>query len=100
MADKDKTRGYDFDNIDPQTAAVVGSVRVPTEHETVEHNMTNHAPLHSGVVETFEGLRRTAKLFAHQIVDVCPPSEERRHALANAEQALMWAVASVARNQS
>src|ERR1700675_1762391 len=70
-----------------------------TEHGLVDHNMTNHAPVHPGVVEQFEALRRTAKLFAHTVIDNCPDTRERNHALFNAEQALMWAVASIARNQ-
>lgn len=87
---------------DYETVAVNMAEKMPyrrSDHEVVDHNMTNHAPAHPGVVETFEGLRRAAKLFAHQIVDVCPDSRERSLALTNAEQALMWAVASIARNQ-
>jgi hypothetical protein len=68
-------------------------------HEQVEHNMTNHAPIHPGIVDDFESLRRLAKTFAHQIVDLCPESRERSLALTHAEEALMWAVASKARNQ-
>ena len=90
---------HDFENAAEKSVGMVAGHRYLTDHEQVDHNMTNHAPAHPGVVDTFEGLRRTAKLFAHQIVDVCPDSRERALALTNAEQALMWAVASIARNQ-
>lgn len=68
-------------------------------HARVEHNMTNHAPVDASVVERFEQLREHAKAFAHAVVDVCPLSREQSLALTLAEEALMWAVASVARNQ-
>lgn len=73
--------------------------RYLTPHELIEHNMTNHPPAHPGVVEQFESLRRAAKLFGHTIIDTCPDSAERSAALTAAEQALMWAVASVARDR-
>lgn len=68
-------------------------------HARVEHNMTNHAPTSQEVVDTFERLRSAAKDFAHLVVDLVPPSREQSLALTEVEQALMWAVAGVARNQ-
>lgn len=65
----------------------------------VDHNMTNHAPKDDSVVERFETLRGVARDLGHTIEDLCPPTRERALALTNLEQALMWAVASVARNQ-
>lgn len=64
----------------------------------VEHNMTNHAPI-EGSVEKFEKLRAKAKAFGFEIAELCPDSREKSLAQTNLEQALMWAVASVARNQ-
>lgn len=63
------------------------------------HNMTNHPPKDDTVVAIFEGLRYQAKVFGTAILDNCPESRERALALTNLEQALMWAVAAVARNQ-
>jgi hypothetical protein len=69
------------------------------DHNRVEHNMTNHPPSGPAAVESFESLRRAAKLYAHTIVDACPDSPERTIALSGAEESLMWAVASIARAQ-
>lgn len=90
----------DYENTKPMQAGI----REPNwaadpDHRTIDLNMTNHAPIHPGVVESFESLRRAAKLFAHMIVDICPRTRERDLALQRAEEALMYAVASVARNQ-
>jgi hypothetical protein len=84
---------------DYENTAAMTPVAMMTEHGLVEHNMTNHAPAHPGVVEQFETLRRAAKMFAHTVIDNCPDTRERSLALTNAEQALMWAVASIARTQ-
>lgn len=89
---------YDTDQDKNVGMTPMAAVRRPTAHETVEHNMTNHAPTGPTMIEDFESLRRAAKLFAHTVVDVCPDTRERSLALTNAEQALMWAVASIARN--
>jgi len=69
-----------------------------TLHERVEHNMTNHPPRDYRVVAAFDQLRIAGKAFAHAIVDLCPESREQSLALTAAEEALMWAVASVARD--
>lgn len=69
-------------------------------HQRIDHNMTNHAPTGEGVIERFEELRVKAKEFAHLIADLCPPSREQSLSLTAAEEALMWAVAAVARNQA
>ena len=68
-------------------------------HQRIEHNMTNHAPSAQEVVARFEALREFAKNFSHAIVDLCPEGRDRSLALTHAEDALMRAVASIARNQ-
>ncbi len=70
-----------------------------TDHDLVEHNMTNHPPEGPWVTDRFEKLRRLAKVFAHEIVDLCPPCPEKGRALEQAELALSSAVAAIARNQ-
>lgn len=68
-------------------------------HQRIDHNMTNHAPKDPSVVDRFEQLREHAKTFAHAVADLCPASREQSLALTSAEEALMWAVAAIARNQ-
>jgi hypothetical protein len=94
---RDREANYDRDEMPPMTPTV--SVTFRDQHELVDHNMTNHAPAHPGVVDQFESLRRAAKLFAHTIVDTCPETRERSLALTNAAQALMWAMAAIAPHQ-
>lgn len=65
----------------------------------MEHNLTNHAPVNERIVEWFEMIRGDAKQLGNIILDLCPPSRERSLALTNLEQTVMWAVASIARNQ-
>ena len=68
-------------------------------HERIEHDFTNHAPANDEIIRRFEALREEAKAFAHLIVDTAPQSREQSLALTHVEQALMYAVAAVARNQ-
>lgn len=68
-------------------------------HKQVDWNMTNHAPESQEVVGKFDRLRSSAKALGHLIANDCPESRERSLAMTNLEQALMWAVAAVARNQ-
>lgn len=74
------------------------AVRSFDQHATVDHNMTNHKPSPEAIA-TIENLRELTKLLGHRIVEVCPDSREKSLAQTNLEQALMWAVASIARNQ-
>jgi len=67
--------------------------------EDFEHNLTNHAPSSDGVVARFEAIRVAGKALAAAIVEQCPSSRERSLALTNLEQATMWAIGSIARNQ-
>lgn len=50
-------------------------------------------------MERFEALRVPAKTFAHAIVNLTPICREQSLALTAAEEALMWAVAAIARHQ-
>lgn len=66
---------------------------------SIEHNLTNHPPRDADVIERFETIREYAKDFGHAIERLCPTSRERSLAMTNLEQTVMWAVASIARNQ-
>lgn len=63
-----------------------------------ERNMTNHPPANDLVIASYESLRADFKETAKQIDHLCPDSREKSLALTNLEQALMWAVASIARD--
>lgn len=65
---------------------------------TPRWNMTNHTPS-AYAIGTIEALREDFIELAESIEDVCPESRERSLAITNLEQALMWAVASIARQE-
>lgn len=70
------------------------------DREQLRHNLTNHPPKDEFVTVAFEDIRSTAKLLGDTILLNCPASRERSLALTNLEQTVMWALASIARNQS
>jgi hypothetical protein len=67
--------------------------------ERIERDLTNHAPVGDHVVEAFEKLREPAKALANALIDICPDTPERDQAYLFLQQALMFGVASIARNQ-
>jgi hypothetical protein len=64
----------------------------------VERNMTNHPPASEVIVERYEYIRAEFKELATLIDQTCPASREKLLAFTNLEQALMWSVASIARD--
>jgi len=64
----------------------------------IENNYTYHAPK-EGQLKKYEAIREKAKELALLIEDVCPTSREKSLAFTNIEQAVMWANASIARNE-
>jgi hypothetical protein len=50
-------------------------------------------------VPRYNEIRDYAKAFAAVLLEKCPPSRERSIALTNLENAVMWANASIARNE-
>lgn len=66
--------------------------------DDLEVRFTYHAPK-GNQQKRYVELRATAKELAEKIVTRCPPSRERSLALTNLEQAVMWANASIARNE-
>jgi hypothetical protein len=67
--------------------------------DKVNNAFTYHPPI-DGQAEKYEELRELAKGIALRIMNLCPPSRERSLALTNLEQAIMWANASIARNET
>ena len=64
----------------------------------IEWNMTNHTPTPTQI-ESIEEIRDAFKEVGELIAYRCPASRELSLAVTNLEQALMWAVASIARDQ-
>ena len=59
---------------------------------------TYHAPK-AGQPERYQMIREKAKEFAALIEKECPPSRERSLAFTKLEESVMWANASIARNE-
>ena len=51
-------------------------------------------------IPRYEGIRDLAGTFAAILVQICPPSRERSLALTALEESVMWANASIARNEA
>lgn len=69
------------------------------QYEQLVRNITNHPPVGPEVVERFEEIREAAKLFGGKIIQLVPDGREKSLALTQLEQAVMWAIAGIARNQ-
>lgn len=66
------------------------------ERGGIAWNMTNHRPTDDEIA-VIEGLRGEFIELGELVESACPSSRERSLAVTNLEQALMWAVASIAR---
>lgn len=64
----------------------------------LDNTYTYHAPI-GNQVGRYEQIRNSAKALAIVISQSCPDSREKSLALTNLEQAVMWANASIARNE-
>ena len=64
----------------------------------IENNYTYHAPK-AGQPERYERIRYKAKMLAAYINEYCPDSREKSLAFTRLEEAVMWANASIARNE-
>lgn len=70
----------------------------PIELQEMDKRFTYHPPKERQP-ERYTLLRESAKKFAIDIVQNCPDSRERALALTKLEEAVMWANASIARNE-
>lgn len=68
------------------------------QNPEIERRFTYHAPKGNQQVR-YERIRNFAKNLAYVIEQACPDSREKSLALTNLEQAVMWANASIARNE-
>lgn len=64
----------------------------------IENNFTYHPPK-AGQPERYGLMRAKGKELALLIEEICPESRERSLAMTNLEQSVMWANASIARNE-
>lgn len=67
-------------------------------HKEIENNYTYHAPK-ADQPERYESIRHKAKMLAAYINEYCPDSREKSLAMTKLEEAVMWANASIARNE-
>ena len=68
------------------------------DKKKLENNFEYHAP-QGNQAARYEEIRLQAKNFAKALVKFCPPSRELSVALTELETAVMWANASIARNE-
>ena len=64
----------------------------------IEKNFTYHAPKRDQE-NRYQCIRDTAKGFAVLLNNVCPDSREKSLAFTKLEEVVMWANASIARNE-
>ncbi|MFJ7951535.1 hypothetical protein ACIQZG_08405 [Lysinibacillus sp. NPDC096418] len=67
-------------------------------NQQIENNFKYHSPK-EGQPQKYESIREKAKELAYLINEVCPNSREKSVAMTNLETAIMWANASIARNE-
>lgn len=73
----------------------------PTTAEDVarlENNFAYHEPK-EGQNERYAAIREECKQLAACLLLLCPPSRERSLAMGHLEETMMWANASIARNE-
>lgn len=64
----------------------------------IERNFTYHAPK-DDQQQRYESIRYKAKMLTAYINEYCPDSREKSLAITKIEEAVMWANASIARNE-
>ena len=67
-------------------------------HDELENRYTYHAPT-EWQIERYERIRYKAKMLAAYINEQCPESTDKFLALTKVDEAVMWANASIARNE-
>ena len=65
---------------------------------TIENNFKYHPPK-PGQPEKYHALRTAGKELAYLINDLCPEGREKNLAMTKLEEVIMWANASIARNE-
>jgi len=70
------------------------------QHKDVVDRLFTYHPPYGNQSDRYEELRRLGKHLARIMLTLCPPSRERSIALTKLEEAIMWANASIARNET
>lgn len=68
------------------------------DRNNIDNNFVYHAPK-PGQAERYTYLRTQIKNLAYYLANNCPPSRELSLALTKLEECMMWANASIARNE-
>ncbi|WP_449314884.1 Acb2/Tad1 domain-containing protein [Rubneribacter sp.] len=68
------------------------------DKNTIDNNFKYHVPLPDQPAR-YELLRSMARKLAYAIQDECPDSREKSLAFTKLEECVMWANASIARNE-
>ena len=68
------------------------------DQKVIDRNFTYHSPKNNQA-QRYERIRNRAKVLAEIFNDECPDSREKSLAFTNLEEAVMWADASIARNE-
>ena len=71
--------------------------KIKSTNPDIEKRFTYHSP--KGKEQRFQTLRDNAKALAYEIKKQCPDSRERSLALTKLEEVVMWANASIAREE-
>lgn len=64
----------------------------------IDNNFAYHSPTDEQI-SRYKDIRADARKFAKLIEALCPPSRERSLAMTKLEECVMWANASIARNE-
>jgi len=67
--------------------------------EDLNKRFTYHAPK-EGQPQKYENIRKNALALAELLNAMCPDSREKSLAITSLEEAVMWANASISRNES
>ena len=71
----------------------------PSDQTFLDETFRYHAPTHSQIIR-YAGLRDAARFLAGLVLSECPDSAERTLAVRKVQEAVMWANASIAINES
>ena len=75
-----------------------GQTQAEPLNEELERRFTYHPPKGTQLAR-YERIRSLGKLFAYELDKMCPNSREKSLAWTHLEDAVMWANASIARNE-
>lgn len=69
------------------------------DNQDIDNRFTYHAPI-GNQTRRYEDIRAAGRSFAHELNANCPDSREKSLAIIHLEEAVMWANASIARNEA